>query len=116
MRFKIDANLPKQLVGLLASGGHEADTVLDEGLKGEDDTRISEVCLSDERALITLDTDFADIRTYPPAEYPGLLVLRLKRQDKHHVLAVMDRILVLLTRESPRGKLWIIDEQRVRVR
>jgi len=27
MRFKIDENVPKELVGLLAGSGHEADTV-----------------------------------------------------------------------------------------
>ena len=116
MRFKIDENLPAEFVPLLSSEGHDAETILDEGLQGRDDARVSVVCQSEDRALITLDTDFADIRTYPPGEYPGLLVLRLHRQDKPHVLAVMQRVLVLLGRESPRGRLWIIDEQRVRIR
>jgi len=112
MRFKIDENLPRDIVGLLA----KAQTVLDEGLKGQSDTRVVEACLSEDRVLVTLDTGFADIRSYPPEEYPGLLVLRLQRQDKLHAMAVMRRLVVLLSRESPRGRLWIVDEQRVRIR
>jgi hypothetical protein len=38
-------------------------------------------------ALVTLDTDFCDIRKYSPQDYHGLIVLRLKRQDKPHVLS-----------------------------
>jgi predicted nuclease of predicted toxin-antitoxin system len=37
VKIKLDENLPATLVGILARLGHEADTVVDEGLKGEPD-------------------------------------------------------------------------------
>ena len=37
MKIKLDENLPATLVGILALLGHDADTVVDEGLKGEPD-------------------------------------------------------------------------------
>ena len=45
-------------------------------LDGAPDSYISIVCRREKRALITLDTDFADIRAYPPQDFSGLIVLR----------------------------------------
>lgn len=66
--------------------------------------------------MITLDTNFADIRAYPLAHFPGLIVLRLHRQDKPHVLEVINRLLPLLSTEPLEHLLWIVEEDRVRIR
>ena len=79
MRFKLDENVPVELADLLRSNGHEVRTVPEEGLKGVGDARIADVCRWEQRALITFDLDFADVRSYPPEEHPGLVVLRLAR-------------------------------------
>src|SRR5436190_1527827 len=46
-------------------------TVYDQGLRGHDDGDIADVCRREQRALVTLDLDFSDVRVYPPAHYPG---------------------------------------------
>jgi hypothetical protein len=74
------------------------------------------VCKHERRALVTLDPDFANVQAFPPAEYPGLMVLRLQRQDKRHVLAAFQRIMPLLEIEPLERKLWIVEEHRVRLR
>jgi hypothetical protein len=65
---------------------------------------------------VTLDLDFADIRTYPPDEHPGLIVLRLARQDKPHVLDVFRRTLKAVRQEPLEGRRWIVEEKRIRTR
>jgi len=67
-------------------------------------------------ACITLDTDFADIRSYPPSHFSGLIVLRLRRQDKHHVLQTINRLIPLLSQEPLQQLLWIVEEDRIRIR
>ena len=116
MRFKIDENLPIEVSRLLGQAGHDAATVVAQALSGSPDPDIASVCQSEGRALITLDTDFADIRFYPPAEYPGLIVLRLRSQAKPHVLEIVDHLTRLLQREVVAGRLWIVEEERVRIR
>lgn len=69
-----------------------------------------------QRTLLTLDVGFADIRTYPPDEYPGLIVLRLNRQDKPHVLATTEQPLPRLIAGPLVNRLWIVDENRLRIR
>lgn len=49
---------------------------------GRSDVDRADVCKAEERAIVTLDLDFADIRAYPPDSYSGLIVLRLDRQGK----------------------------------
>ena len=96
--------------------GHTADTVVQEHLRGSPDADIASVCRREGRALLTLDSDFADIRLYPPDEFSGLIVLRLRVQDKPHVLGVLRRIIPLLSVEPLEGYLWIVDEERIRIR
>jgi predicted nuclease of predicted toxin-antitoxin system len=62
--------------------GFDADTVWDESLCGADDQTIADRVRGEGRILLTLDLDFANIRAYPPDQHPGIIVLRLKGQDK----------------------------------
>jgi predicted nuclease of predicted toxin-antitoxin system len=116
MRFKIDENLPVEAAESLRQAGHEATTVPQQGLSGEPDEHIALVCQKEALALVTLDTDFAEIRAYPPSQYSGLIVLRLRTQDKSHVLHVLKRLLPLLSTDPLAHYLWIVEEERVRVR
>jgi predicted nuclease of predicted toxin-antitoxin system len=117
VNFKIDENLPKDVGILLENAGHDAVTVLDQKMQGVGDPRLATLCRTENRVLLTLDIDFADIRTYPPAEYAGLIVLRLRFQDKTHVLDVVRRLLHNLPQHTKLdGMLWIVDEHRIRER
>ena len=64
-RFKTDENLHPSLADHLRTRGHDAVTVWDESLRGCSDAELAEVCRVENRVLVTLDIDFADIRTYP---------------------------------------------------
>jgi predicted nuclease of predicted toxin-antitoxin system len=116
MAFKVDENLPVELADLLRQAGYDAVTVFEQHLEGSTDSDIASVCQEERRVLVTLDTDFADIRAYPPAQFPGLIVLRLRRQDKPHVLEVLERLIPLLSSEPLEHLLWIVEETRVRIR
>jgi hypothetical protein len=72
VRFKIDENLPVELAEELLAAGHEAATVNDQRIVGTSDRHLSEVCKAEGRIFVTLDLDFADIRTYPRASIRDL--------------------------------------------
>ena len=116
MKFKTDENVHPDLASRLRADGHDAATVWDETLRGCRDERLADVCRAEGRALITFDKGFGDIRTYPPATYAGLIVLRLDRQSREHVLEAWSNVAPLLGREPLAGKLWIVDEDGVRIR
>jgi predicted nuclease of predicted toxin-antitoxin system len=116
MRFKTDENIPLEAVDLLRAAGHDALSVFDESLAGRPDGKIASICREERRTFITLDTDFSDIRTYPPADYPGLLVLRLPRQSVPEVTRMVRRLLEVLQRNDCDGQLWIVERDRIRAR
>jgi len=116
MRFKVDENLHPDVAELLHQHGHDATTVYEEGMRGHADQEIAEVCQREARALITLDLDFADLRVYPPKEYPGIIVLRVTNQSRPAILQVFQRIVGALIREPLAGHLWIVDETQLRIR
>ena len=116
MQFKIDENLPAEIAELLIHAGHDAVTVISQRLQGKPDPVIVKVCVRERRVLVTLDLDFADIRAYPPHRYPGFLVLRVRRQDKKHLVRVFQRVIPMLKQEPVKGRLWIIEETQVRIR
>lgn len=116
MRFKIDENLPVEFAALFTQAGHDAVTVTSQSMQGEPDPAIADVCVREGRVLITLDLGFADIRAYPPHLYPGIIVLRVKRQDKKHLIRVLERAMPMLKQEPVKRRLWIIEETRIRIR
>ncbi len=116
MRFKIDENLPPEVADLLRQHGHDALTVWDQGLRGKPDSELAGVLRLERRSFVTLDLGFADIRSYPPNEYSGLIVLRLSKQDRTHVLRTLPHVVSLFASEPVEGRLWIVDEESVRIR
>lgn len=52
----------------------------------------------------------------PPGSSPGTIVLRLSRQNKAHVLSVVRRFVKLLGVEPLEGRLWVVEDERVRIR
>jgi predicted nuclease of predicted toxin-antitoxin system len=77
MRFLIDANLPRAVIAVVQSLGHQVEFARDIGLASATDEQIAKHALQYGAALLTRDLDFADIRQYPPDRYSGIVVLRL---------------------------------------
>ncbi|MCE5339654.1 MAG: DUF5615 family PIN-like protein [Planctomycetaceae bacterium] len=116
MQFKIDENLPAELSELIKQSGYDSKTVFEQQLAGANDSRLGDVCQKENRILVTLDTGFADIRSYPPKNYPGIIVLRLSRSDKQYILKIFADVMRLFTAQQIEKRLWIIEEGKLRIR
>jgi predicted nuclease of predicted toxin-antitoxin system len=115
MLFKLDENLRSEIGEPLRELGHDVSTVYDQGLRGREDHEIAEACRAEGRVLISLDLDFSNIQMFPPENYAGLIVLRLRAKGRSAVRNVFRRVLAHLDREPIVGRLWIVDEQRIRI-
>lgn len=116
MLFKVDENLHPDVAEALRQQGHDALTVFDQGLRGHSDEGVADVCQNEARALVTLDLDFADVRYYPPQDYPGIIVFRMTDQHCAAMLQFVNRFLPLLATTPLVGHLWIVEENRIRIR
>lgn len=69
--------------------------------------------------LISLNGDFADIITYPPSKYHGIIALQI-RNHPEIIPDVMDRLISYLSKHNEmhfyQGKLFIVEVHRIRIR
>jgi len=115
--FLIDADLPRDLVELFETAGHEAIHADHVHLGAAPDESIAAFAKTSRRCLVTGDFDFSDIRLFPPREYWGIVVLVIP----YGVTGAYIRQLVteFLDRNADvdmKGKLEIVEVGRIRVR
>jgi len=115
MYFKIDENLPVEIAQLLITAGYNAKTVNEQRLKGVNDPVLINVCKNENRILVTLDMDFSDIKTYPPQNFAGIIVLKLRNQAKSYILKLFQKIIPIFNSEQIQQHLWIVEETKIRI-
>ena len=113
--LKLDENLPEVARELLQTAGHDVATAREEGLAGAADEALLTAAKHEGRVLVTLDLDFANVRRYDPADTVGIIVLRLHDQTLPMIRRAVVRLADLLSREATKGRLWILDESRLRI-
>ena len=118
MHFLVDADLPRSTAEVLQRHGHEATDVRDIGLRSADDTTIAQYAQQQHLCLLTRDFDFSDIRTYPPADYAGMVVLVIPPTvTTRYITQLLEMFLQQreIIVQLP-GKLAIVEAGRVRLR
>ena len=105
---------PRDAVAPFAAAGHDVQTVLDEALGGKPDRDVIEVARAEDRIVVTLDVDFADIREYPPSEFPGIWVLRSRSQAVESVLALLRGAIAVGSRPAPNNGMELTGKTTIR--
>ena len=116
MKFKLDENLPLELLQDLRQRGHQADHVIDEGLRGVCDEELMAKVKHDGRVLLTMDKGIADVRTYPPSQYAGLVLFRSRATGKRAALEFVRRSLPDVLAAELNGRLLVVSEAGIRLR
>lgn len=116
MRIKLDENLPARLVNVLAHHGHDVDTVVDEGLAGEQDTVVWSEAQKARRFLITQDLDFSDVRRFRPGTHHGILLLRLQQPGRQALMRRIENLLIAEKMDDWQGCFVVATDRKIRVR
>ena len=116
MNVKLDENLGRTPQRLLERRGHDAENVYDEEMSGASDPEVWQAAQAEARLLVTLDTDFADVRQYPPGTHAGVLLLRPRSRSREAATALLERVLDLHPLDMLRGCLAVATEAHIRVR
>ena len=116
MKFKIDENLPDDLVEVFEQYGHDADTVVQEGLAGSSDEVVWPAAVSAERALVTGDLDFSDIRKFEPGTHPGIILFRERTAGLAAILRRFNEVLAAHDANDWARCFVVISATKIRIR
>ena len=119
LRFFADHCVPVSVVRGLRRTGIEVFVLRDFIPTDSSDTVVISQTQEHEAILLSLDGDFADIVTYPPGRFGGIVALQVRDHPE-----VMPQILARLTvylADHPdqahyRGKLFLVEAHRIRIR
>jgi len=116
VKIKLDENLPVRLARALEKLGHDADTILQEGLAGRSDRQIWEAVQDAERFLITQDLDFSDSRRFSPGSHHGILLVRLRDPGRNALLKRVQGLFQTEAVEHWKRCFVVVTDRKLRVR
>ena len=116
MRLKLDENLSRPLKSILTALQHDVSTVQEEGLLSQPDSVIANAAQHEERVLLTLDVEFANLKKYPPGSHPGIILFRPRSLGPLAVNRFVEGFMNAAHLEELSRCVVIVEPTRVRVR
>jgi predicted nuclease of predicted toxin-antitoxin system len=116
VKFLLDENLSPLHARTLRALGHDAVSVVDLGLSGADDPVVRDMAIQQERILVTLDADFANVLRFPSGRHSGGCGFRIHPATEEAIDAALRLAIPRLAQMSLAGKLVVVDERKIRIR
>ena len=113
--IKVDEDLPGEVADLLRGAGHDARTVVQEGLKGSSDDQLWSVVQREQRCLVTADKGFADARVFATGEHRGVILLRLPRESRAGYIRLTELLLANMDVEAAVGSIVVVTPDTIRI-
>ena len=101
---------------MLRRHGHEAASVIEQGMAGTKDDALWQAVQAEERFLVTADKGFGDIRSHPPGSHYGVLLLRPDQAGIRPILRLLEQTLAAYELEALVGAVAVVTPRGVRVR
>lgn len=119
VRFLADHCISNLIVRTLQNQGHEVLRLKELLPADSPDAVVIAKAQETNAILLSLNGDFADIVTYPPKSYKGIVALQM-RNHPEILSSLLDRLTAYLelqpSMEHYRGKLFVVEVDRIRVR
>jgi predicted nuclease of predicted toxin-antitoxin system len=119
LRFLADHCISNSIVQTLREVGHEVLRLRDVLPVDSPDRVVIAKAQEIDAILISLNGDFADIVTYPPKKYKGIVALQMRNHAEilEHLMARFAEYLrTQPTMEHYRAKLLVVEVSRIRIR
>ena len=117
LKLLLDENLPPQVATELRQQGYDVMHLRDMGMKGCKDSELIAFARKNERCLVTLDADFADLRHFPLGSHTGIIRLRIRFAHSNIVVGALRSLLPKLDHvPMQEGALVVSDGKRYRVK
>jgi predicted nuclease of predicted toxin-antitoxin system len=119
LRFFADQCVPNIVLEVLGDAGHEVLRLREHIRPDSPDAAVIATAQELDAVLVSLDTDFVDIVTYPPSRYKGIIAFQV-RNHPEVLPQIVSRLKAYLS-EHPemgdyQGKLLLVEAHRIRIR
>ncbi len=119
LRFLADHCISNSIVRTLRDAAHEVVRLKDVLPVESPDAIVIAKAQELDAILLSMNGDFADIVTYPPKNYKGIVALQMRNHAE-----ILDNLMARLTAylrdqsgmEHYRGKLLVVESNRIRIR
>ena len=119
LRLLADHCISKEIIDAMREMGHDVVRLKDVLAPDSPDAVVIAKAKEIDAVLISLNGDFADIITYPPKAYEGIIALQVRNRPEI-TPQLLARLRLYLTsrpdRDYYRGKLVIAEAHRIRIR
>lgn len=115
MKFLLDANMPRSTKAVLEQHGFDTVAVRDILPPATPDSVIYDLAKREDRILITRDHDFLNILLYPPAQAPGIIVVKVQRLTAKAINALLLDFLSRVPEPQIKNALIVLEPHRYRV-
>lgn len=117
MKFLIDNALSPMISEILREAGFDAIHVRDIGLQAEEDSVIFERAKSEDRVLISADTDFGTILAQWKHAKPSVILFRrgTERRPENQAKLILSNF-SNIQEALKKGSIIVFDQNRIRIR
>lgn len=115
LSIKLDEDLPAEIAVLLRDAGHDAVTVVDQGMAGTPDAELWQLIQKENRCLLTADKGFANARDYPPGTHAGIVLLRLSRESRRGYIRLIEALLAEMDLARVAGAITVVSPDAIRI-
>lgn len=113
-RFLADENIPKKVTSWLAEQGHDIVKAQDAALTGLTDLLLAKWAQDNDRMVVTLDDDFADLsrRLEQP---PGVILVRTHPATPERIRVLVSKLLSKINIEKHNQALVVVSDLDIRI-
>lgn len=116
MNFLVDQAVSWQVARDLTAAGHDAVHVREVGLSEADDKVILERAATEDRVVVTQDTDFGTLLAASGAKHPSVILLRLSDgRPAIHARTLLGTVSAV-EEDLRQGAIIVIGEDHMRIR